>query len=370
MKARAPHLGAPVFLALILATPGGLFAQGVEAQPAPARTLEQRPPEEARRGDGRRTVSRLPGNLLGGAVGVFHADNLRPVVIGAAATGVGSLYDDEVAAALADPEHDVGQSLETGGQPLWSGGAVAALFIAGRFSDAPRFRAFTYDWLEAFLLNGAYTEALKVAVGRERPNGEDTKSFPSGHASNAFTLAAVAERHFGWKAGVPAYGLAAAVALSRIQRDKHYLSDVMAGATLGYIVGRTVGTGEQPAGSIVACRASRCDPAGFPTRPRPAGAGRVLGGSPPSQLLVQVGGLAEENVVQAAASRGDAGGRDAGPPRCLAGGPAGGLVAPVSLISGSPAGRRSPAAATDRRRVADGSSPKCEQYNAEKRPRW
>jgi len=28
--------------------------------------------------------------------------------------------------------------------------------------------------------------------------------------------------------------------VSRLQRNKHYLSDVLAGATLGYIVGRTV----------------------------------------------------------------------------------------------------------------------------------
>jgi membrane-associated phospholipid phosphatase len=48
------------------------------------------------------------------------------------------------------------------------------------------------------------------------------------------------ERHYGWKGGLPAYALASAVAVSRLQRDKHYLSDVMAGATLGYIVGRTV----------------------------------------------------------------------------------------------------------------------------------
>jgi membrane-associated phospholipid phosphatase len=39
---------------------------------------------------------------------------------------------------------------------------------------------------------------------------------------------------------VPAYAAAAAVGYSRIVRDKHYLSDVVAGATLGYIVGRTV----------------------------------------------------------------------------------------------------------------------------------
>jgi membrane-associated phospholipid phosphatase len=77
-------------------------------------------------------------------------------------------------------------------------------------------------------------------VGRERPNGQDDKSFPSGHTSNSFALAAVAERHYGWKVGVPAYILASVVGASRIQQDKHYLSDVVAGATLGYIVGRTV----------------------------------------------------------------------------------------------------------------------------------
>ena len=80
---------------------------------------------------------------------------------------------------------------------------------------------------------------MKVAVGRERPNQQDNKSFPSGHTSNAFALAAVAERHYGWKIGAPAYLLAGVVGLSRLHQDKHWLSDVMAGATLGYLVGRT-----------------------------------------------------------------------------------------------------------------------------------
>ena len=51
----------------------------------------------------------------------------------------------------------------------------------------------------------------------------------------------MAERHYGWKVGVPAYlagGRSSAPRAS--QQDKHYLSDVVAGATLGYIVGRTV----------------------------------------------------------------------------------------------------------------------------------
>jgi membrane-associated phospholipid phosphatase len=106
--------------------------------------------------------------------------------------------------------------------------------------EAPRFRDVTYDWLEAYFLNTGLTDLLKVTVGRERPNGEDDMSFPSGHASTAFTLAVVAERHFGWKVGLPACTVAGLVAVSRLQRNKHYLSDVLGGATLGYIVGRTV----------------------------------------------------------------------------------------------------------------------------------
>jgi membrane-associated phospholipid phosphatase len=114
------------------------------------------------------------------------------------------------------------------------------MFTAGRFSDHARFRAMTYDMLDAVIVNFGYSQVIKVAVGRERPNGENDQSFPSGHASNAFAIAAVAERHYGWKIGVPGYILAGVVGASRIQQDKHYVSDVVAGATLGYIVGRTV----------------------------------------------------------------------------------------------------------------------------------
>jgi membrane-associated phospholipid phosphatase len=185
-------------------------------------------------------VRRFPASLLRATAGVFHGDSLVPFLIGSTATAAGSVFDDDVADFIADPDHDFGQSLEDGAAPEVVGLAVAGVFTAGRFVETPRFRAMSYDLLDAFLVNWAYTSVVKVAVGRERPNGEDTKSFPSGHASNAFALAAVVERHYGWKGGVPAYALASAVAVSRLQRNKHYLSDVMAGATLGYLVGRTV----------------------------------------------------------------------------------------------------------------------------------
>jgi membrane-associated phospholipid phosphatase len=98
----------------------------------------------------------------------------------------------------------------------------------------------TYDMLDAAVVNFTYTEILKLSVGRERPNGQDNKSFPSGHTSNAFAMASVAQLHYGWKVGAPAYALAGLMGLSRIHQDKHWLSDVVAGAAVGYIAGRTV----------------------------------------------------------------------------------------------------------------------------------
>jgi membrane-associated phospholipid phosphatase len=192
------------------------------------------------RNDGRRTVRRFPANLLRGTVGVFSTDNVKPLLIGGAATGLGAVFDHDVAAAIADPSNGFGTSFESGAEPAVIGGVVAVLFAAGRASDRGRFRATTYDWMHAFLINAGYTVLVKEVVRRERPNGEDQLSFPSGHASNAFALAAVAQGHYGWKEGVPAYALAGLIAVSRLQRNAHYLSDVLAGATLGYIVGRTV----------------------------------------------------------------------------------------------------------------------------------
>lgn len=184
-------------------------------------------------------MGRLPANLGWGVVGVFHEDNLVPFLAGGAAAGVSSIFDDDVRDAVANPDGGFGKTLETAGG--WPASVlVGGLFTVGRFAHGQRFRAMSYDLLDATVVNFGYTQLLKVAVGRERPDGSNDASFPSGHASNAFTLATVAERHYGWKVGAPAYAVAAAIGYSRIVRDKHYLSDVVAGATLGYVVGRTV----------------------------------------------------------------------------------------------------------------------------------
>ena len=72
---------------------------------------------------------------------------------------------------------------------------------------------------------------LKEAVDSNRPNGK-SKSFPSGHTSSAFSGASFLHYRYGWEYGLPAYGAAALVGVSRITASKHYWYDVVAGAAI------------------------------------------------------------------------------------------------------------------------------------------
>ncbi len=83
-------------------------------------------------------------------------------------------------------------------------------------------------------------EPIKFTVRRERPDGSNNLSFPSGHAAITFAAAAVIERHLGWKRSLLAYAIAGYVSAARLHDNRHYLSDVVFGAVVGQIAGRTV----------------------------------------------------------------------------------------------------------------------------------
>ena len=144
---------------------------------------------------------------------------------------------------------------DVGGR-LGSGLVVAAisgtLLAIGYQWNRTDFRLAGLQGLIAHAVAGGIAEILKRLIGRPRPrmlHGNDftlgpsvfsgLESFPSGHASISFAVAAVVARHFPQASGL-AYGLACVVAVSRIIRGSHYPTDVMAGATLGLVVGRIV----------------------------------------------------------------------------------------------------------------------------------
>ena len=67
-----------------------------------------------------------------------------------------------------------------------------------------------------------------------------SNSFPSGHTTEAFAIATVFERRYRRHKWVPwlAYGVAGAIAFSRITLQSHFPSDDFVGAAVGYAVGR------------------------------------------------------------------------------------------------------------------------------------
>jgi membrane-associated phospholipid phosphatase len=129
--------------------------------------------------------------------------------------------------------------------------AALGTYAIGRFSGQNRVAAIGADLIQSQILAQTMTAAIKMSVGRTRPDGTQY-SFPSGHASVTFATATVLQRDLGWKVGVPAYGLATYVAASRIQDKRHFLSDVAFGAAIGIVAGRSVTVGRGDARFAVA----------------------------------------------------------------------------------------------------------------------
>jgi len=113
-------------------------------------------------------------------------------------------------------------------------------YAVGRIFDQPRTAHLGMDLLQAQILTELLVEPLKFATRRERPDGSNRMSFPSGHAAVTFAGATVVERHLGWRKSLLGYAIASYVASSRLHDNRHYLSDVVFGAAVGSIAGRTV----------------------------------------------------------------------------------------------------------------------------------
>jgi hypothetical protein len=107
--------------------------------------------------------------------------------------------------------------------------------------------------LASLLASGIITPSLKLVIGRIRPNetsdplafqpfrGGNDLAMPSGHATQAFAVASVISAHSDhfW-VSASAYTLASLVAFARVYHNAHWTSDVVAGALIGTLVGRTV----------------------------------------------------------------------------------------------------------------------------------
>jgi membrane-associated phospholipid phosphatase len=134
---------------------------------------------------------------------------------------------------------DPGQTIGNGVAQF---GVALGVYIAGRLDHSARVTQLGSDLFRAQIVSGALTQGIKFAAGRTRPDGT-SYSFPSGHAASAFATATVLQRYYGWKVGVPAFALAGYVGGSRLSENRHYLSDVLFGASIGILSARAVTVG-------------------------------------------------------------------------------------------------------------------------------
>ncbi len=135
------------------------------------------------------------------------------------------------------------------------GAAICGVFyLGGKIFNNQRAKETGIMGIESMVIAGALSSIGKLLIGRKRPNknkgafyytGVSSKSYksslPSGHATMAFSLASViAEQYENILIDILAYGAASAVGFQRVYDDKHWLSDVAAGAILGTLVGKTI----------------------------------------------------------------------------------------------------------------------------------
>ena len=93
--------------------------------------------------------------------------------------------------------------------------------------------------MTAISVTGVVTTGLKAIRDNDTPNGQPW-AWPSGHTSSSFTVASVLDEFYGPKVGIPAYIVASVVAYRMMDTGDHWASDVVFGATLGWVVGHTI----------------------------------------------------------------------------------------------------------------------------------
>ncbi len=78
-------------------------------------------------------------------------------------------------------------------------------------------------------------QAIKAAIGKDRPDISDQRSFPSGHTAMSFAGSTFMLRRYGKKVGIPMMLGAGFAGFTRVKGQKHFADDVIGGAGLGIL---------------------------------------------------------------------------------------------------------------------------------------
>ena len=141
----------------------------------------------------------------------------------------------------------IGNVAKPFGNGLVMSGTCAATYISGALFKNEKLKNFGLQSLKSIAISSAVVGGAKMLSGRPRPyqNNDplalagplqnlDNRSFFSGHATFSFSMASsinIASKKKFW--GIAAYTLASCVALSRMENNHDWSSDVFFGACMG-----------------------------------------------------------------------------------------------------------------------------------------
>lgn len=155
---------------------------------------------------------------------------------------------DEIAES--DAPVKMSRAVSHAGSVYGLGSVAGAFYLLGRARKDDRARETGLLSAQALVNSIIVESALKgitqrgrPTIGRERSEFfEGGNSFPSGHSTQAWAVAAVVASEYKDRRAVQilAYGVATAVSVARFTGQKHYLSDVVVGSALGYTIGKYV----------------------------------------------------------------------------------------------------------------------------------
>lgn len=236
-----------VVTAVFCGTASTAFAQNGPAAPVTGETPESTTPAPQKR------FSPSLGGLFKDTAADFRRlpsrQSVSWLLVGAAFAATAHSADAPFATKVAGASSH-SEAFEAGrimGGAQFQFGAALATYGVGRLTGKTRVAEVGSHLLRAQIVAQTVTQAVKFSVKRLRPDGSTRNSFPSGHTSVSFASATVLQREFGWKVGIPAYAVASYIGYSRIEHKRHYLSDVIFGAAIGVVSGRsiTVGRGDK-----------------------------------------------------------------------------------------------------------------------------
>jgi membrane-associated phospholipid phosphatase len=172
------------------------------------------------------------------------------------------LFGGATAALIATDQRTSNALPNTSSQIAWSKRAstigadyttlpmTGAFYLYGRWKGDAKARETGVLGAEALLDSYMIVGVLKLAAGRERPEFGDGQGrffkgehgFPSGHAIMSWSFASLVAHEYSPSKITPivAYSLATIVSASRFSARKHFASDIVAGGSMGWFIGKYV----------------------------------------------------------------------------------------------------------------------------------